>query len=68
LEGDWIPDFYNELEEFPMGAHDDQIDAVSLAAAWLTGRRAARRRQKVPASKLQLGKTRISSKPIARLR
>jgi predicted phage terminase large subunit-like protein len=29
--GLWISDFVDELASFPMGAHDDQVDAASLA-------------------------------------
>lgn len=31
LEGGWNEAFFGELESFPHGAHDDQIDAVSAA-------------------------------------
>ena len=68
LDGDWIPDFLEELEEFPMGNHDDQVDAVSLAAGWLTGRRVSRRRKSVPTSRPALPSSRVSSRPLARLR
>lgn len=68
LEGDWIPDFLEELEEFPMGNHDDQIDAVSLAASWLTGRRAARRRSKPIQTNFTIPTPKALSRPIARLR
>lgn len=68
LNGDWVQDFLAELEEFPMGAHDDQVDAVSLAAGWLTGKRAARRKNKIANPNLTLPSTRLASKPIARLR
>lgn len=69
LAGDWIPEFLEELEEFPMGAHDDQVDAVSLAAAWLTGRRSSRKRRKLlQAQTAQLPSSRIAERPLARLR
>jgi predicted phage terminase large subunit-like protein len=68
LEGDWIPDFLTELEEFPLGAHDDQIDAVSLASGWLTGRRSGRRHKRVPPANFSLPETKISRRSIARLR
>jgi predicted phage terminase large subunit-like protein len=68
LDGDWIPDFLEELEEFPMGNHDDQVDAVSLAAGWLTGRRVSRRRKSIPTSRPALPSSRVSSRPLARLR
>lgn len=29
--GDWVKDFLQELDVFPNGAHDDQVDAVSVA-------------------------------------
>lgn len=31
VRGSWIGDFLNELEIFPNGAHDDQVDAISGA-------------------------------------
>jgi len=31
VAGAWNNDFFNELENFPHGAHDDQIDAISVA-------------------------------------
>jgi predicted phage terminase large subunit-like protein len=68
LEGDWIPDFLTELEEFPMGAHDDQIDAVSLGAGWLTGRRTSSRRRRVAQATALLPATTLSGRSIARLR
>lgn len=30
VEGDWNQDFLDELEQFPNGTHDDQIDAVTV--------------------------------------
>lgn len=30
VRGPWNRDFLHELEQFPNGAHDDQIDAVSV--------------------------------------
>jgi len=54
LEGVWVPDFLEELEEFPLGAHDDQVDAISTAAGWLTGKRAARRRVKFKQSQVRM--------------
>ena len=68
LDGDWVLDFLEELEEFPMGNHDDQVDAVSLAAGWLTGRRVSRRKKNVPVARAVLPSSRISSRPLARLR
>jgi predicted phage terminase large subunit-like protein len=44
LAGDWNNNLLDELDEFPNGAHDDQVDAISLAAAALTGRRSTGRR------------------------
>lgn len=29
----WLPDFQSELLQFPHGAHDDQVDAVSLGVS-----------------------------------
>jgi predicted phage terminase large subunit-like protein len=38
LEGSaWIPDFEEEAEQFPKGAHDDQIDALMIAVNEETG-------------------------------
>src|SRR3990167_3247795 len=34
----WGREFYDELETFPEGAHDDQVDSVSLAYKLLTGK------------------------------
>ena len=31
LRGSWIPDYLDELESFPDGAHDDMVDATSGA-------------------------------------
>jgi predicted phage terminase large subunit-like protein len=31
VRGDWIPDFLAELDMFPNGSHDDQVDAASGA-------------------------------------
>ena len=31
VQGAWNNDFFDEVERFPHGAHDDQIDAVSVA-------------------------------------
>jgi predicted phage terminase large subunit-like protein len=31
VAGPWITDFLDELETFPEGAHDDQVDAASGA-------------------------------------
>jgi predicted phage terminase large subunit-like protein len=31
IEGPWLPGFLEEIEVFPMGAHDDQVDAASGA-------------------------------------
>ena len=37
VRGDWNEDFLAELESFPNGAHDDQVDAASDAFLELTG-------------------------------
>jgi predicted phage terminase large subunit-like protein len=29
VEGDWVTNFFDEVEAFPNGLHDDQVDAVS---------------------------------------
>lgn len=31
VNGAWINDFLDELESFPLGEHDDQVDATSGA-------------------------------------
>src|SRR3972149_4126401 len=37
LEGDWNDDFISELEDFPNGSHDDQVDAARGAFNELSG-------------------------------
>ena len=37
LKGDWNDAFLNELEAFPLGRHDDQVDSASDAFNELTG-------------------------------
>jgi predicted phage terminase large subunit-like protein len=39
VEGDWNAEFVDELEQFPNGTHDDQIDAVTVAHAALKNSR-----------------------------
>src|SRR5262249_5038493 len=34
----WVEDYMAEFQNFPKGAHDDQIDATSQAIVWLLGR------------------------------
>lgn len=34
--GPWINDFLDEVESFPFGAHDDQVDALSGAFSYLS--------------------------------
>jgi phage terminase large subunit-like protein len=46
VRGDWNKDFLDELQNFPNGQHDDQVDAVSVA--WEMTYRAKRRDQKRP--------------------
>ena len=38
VRGNWNEEFLNEIERFPRGAHDDQVDAVASAAAQLARR------------------------------
>jgi hypothetical protein len=45
----------DEVDEFPLGGHDDQVDAVSLAAGWLTGRSAGRRVVKRQEGRIPVG-------------
>lgn len=35
VDGPWIDDFLNELENFPDGSHDDQVDAASSGYNYL---------------------------------
>jgi predicted phage terminase large subunit-like protein len=35
VEGTWNKEFFRELEMFPFGEHDDQVDALSGAAAYI---------------------------------
>ena len=35
VNGPWVPDFLNEVCDFPQGSHDDQVDAVSGAVQLL---------------------------------
>jgi len=39
LDGHWNTDWLNELKQFPEGAHDDQVDAVSGAYKLITGKK-----------------------------
>jgi predicted phage terminase large subunit-like protein len=39
LAGPWVPDYFNQLEQFPEGGHDDDVDATSGAYMMLCGRR-----------------------------
>ena len=35
VRGAWIPDWLDEMDSFPLGSHDDQVDSVSGAHAHL---------------------------------
>lgn len=50
LEGEWNEAFFGELEAFPHGAHDDQVDAVSagVAALGLAGKRRQAQSARIP--------------------
>lgn len=37
LNGTWVSEFLDELEAFPAGSHDDQVDAASLSFGKLHG-------------------------------
>ena len=37
LRGGWVPVFLDEIEAFPLGGHDDQVDALSGAFMRLRG-------------------------------
>ena len=39
VRGGWLPPFLDELEAFPIGGHDDQVDALSGAFMRLRGAR-----------------------------
>jgi predicted phage terminase large subunit-like protein len=39
VAGHWVKDFLDEIEVFPYGAHDDQVDAASLAFNKLAARK-----------------------------
>ena len=39
VRGSWIEEFLEEVTSFPNGAHDDQVDAVSIAVEMLERRR-----------------------------
>lgn len=49
VQGDWNDDFYREVESFPHGAHDDQVDAVSVGVHSLG---LARRSRKATSAKV----------------
>src|SRR5262249_39015160 len=34
----WVEDYIAEFQNFPNGAHDDQVDATSQAIVWMLGR------------------------------
>jgi predicted phage terminase large subunit-like protein len=55
LAGPWATAFLDECDEFPLGAHDDQVDAVSLAVSGLMGRRGSGRRPRQPEATLPVG-------------
>ena len=55
LAGDWVTAFLDECDEFPLGGHDDQVDAVSLAVSVLSGRRGTKRRARQPEVRLPVG-------------
>ena len=55
LAGDWVTGFLDEVAEFPLGGHDDQVDAVSLAVSTLVGRRGSGRRPRQPEARLPVG-------------
>ena len=38
VRGPWVAEFLDEVEQFPLGAHDDQVDAVVGALGALAGR------------------------------
>ena len=39
VAGPWLGDFLDEVTHFPNAAHDDQVDAVSLAVQMLETRK-----------------------------
>jgi phage terminase large subunit-like protein len=54
VAGAWNLAFTDELEHFPVGGHDDMVDAASGAFAWLArtaggvGYRGAEQRRRAP--------------------
>ena len=48
VRGPWIGDFLDELEAFPLGPHDDAVDALSGAMASLSQKRDARSAMVLP--------------------
>lgn len=42
VEGEWVRPFIDEATAFPFGAHDDQVDSVSMAVESIAGRRKRR--------------------------
>ncbi len=42
-EADWMPGFKRELQGFPRGAHDDQVDSFSQLLKWSKGKRFQRK-------------------------
>jgi predicted phage terminase large subunit-like protein len=48
LAGDWVTAWLDEVCEFPLGGHDDQVDAMSLAVSVLSGRRARQPQVRLP--------------------
>lgn len=43
LQANWLRAFLDEIDGFPLVGHDDQVDAASLAFAYLTGQMPYRR-------------------------
>ncbi len=39
FRGTWLGPFLDEVEAFPLGSHDDQVDGLSGAFTWLRGMR-----------------------------
>jgi predicted phage terminase large subunit-like protein len=35
----WLPDYERELQSFPLGKHDDQVDATSQYLSWARAKR-----------------------------
>ncbi len=63
VRGAWNKDFIAELETFPNGDHDDQVDAISTAWEMLTGRNRNGILPPVPKRPQQIVRPKIANRP-----